>query len=119
MTAEQPGGAADAPREREIDGALFDGFLLGLHVVMEAYHIDPPATEADAPWDLLQAIADGRVTIAGDAAELAHSAQDAPELQEMLWRHVNRRVAKDREHAQRILAAMNRLTDFLEGGGAS
>jgi hypothetical protein len=93
----------------ERDNALYSGFAFGLRVMMEAHDMRLPSAEGEKPWNLLQEIADGRVTIVHSPADWKVGNRELhPEIERML-ENAGKLIASDRETAEAILRAFNRI----------
>lgn len=82
--------------------AAFDGFLLALRLMYQLYDIQEPATAFEKPWEILKAVAEGRMTLAnpGDLAA------KFPEMADFLYERANLVVEDDRRTAVRVLEGM-------------
>lgn len=87
----------------ESDRIAFDTFSLALRVVLQAYDVNPPASEFDRPWQLLREIARGETALTS-TAELAAR---FPAMREFLYERANQMVENDRATAQRVLRGLD------------
>ena len=99
--------------DEEMEGALYQGFLLAFRVIYHAHDIKVPAKD-DRTFALLQEVADGETTVASSPADLTHRFPKAdPTYIQRLWDAVPRIIANDRQIAQAILRARDRTRERL------
>jgi hypothetical protein len=85
-----------------LDRAAFDAFTLAVRVILQAYELDPPASEYERPWQLLREIANGETTL----ATTADLAARFPAMRDFLYERANQVVENDRAVARRVLRGL-------------
>jgi hypothetical protein len=86
----------------EIDRASFDAFMLAIRVMYVAFDLDVPATEFERPFQMLQELSEGRLTV----AEPGELAARFPNLSDFIYDRSSSVIEQDRETALRILRGL-------------
>ncbi|MBI1187180.1 MAG: hypothetical protein GC206_07600 [Alphaproteobacteria bacterium] len=90
------------------DEWLLRGFQLGMRVMIHAFRLTESAGDAKKPWDVLEAIADGRLVMTPDLAEKVREHPEITrETMDRLLRDNAKSTERDREDAAHILRAFN------------
>lgn len=97
------------PDDDRLDDAAYRGFLLGQSLTMRAYGVGMESL-ADSPlrglWAELREIAEGRLTIAGNPAEMLSGHPNVKEeFRQWVFETANEVIAQERQTAARVLRA--------------
>jgi uncharacterized protein involved in propanediol utilization len=96
--------------ENELKDALFDGYLFGIRLLMQAHNIKIPAKECDKQWELLQGIAKGEFTLVESPSDQFSKFPQMKEELNNYQRNISRFIQNDKDIAKKIIEKMQELT---------